>query len=105
MKARLSRVVNRNSLLDDFYLSSSSFSLHRWGVTGVCMEYEDMFPFDGLVQSIRHRQAYSKNDIEKINQLARHTTQFTQLLMEHSRFGMIGWESRLPSMQSFLEVI
>ena len=45
--------------------------LHRWGVTGICMEYEDMFPFEGIVQSIRHQQAYSKADIEKINQLAK----------------------------------
>jgi hexosaminidase len=34
------------------------------------MEYEDMFPFDGIVDSVKHKQAYTKNDIEKINQLA-----------------------------------
>lgn len=45
--------------------------LNKWGVTGLCIEYEDMFPFDGIVQSIKHKQAYTKNDIEKINQLAK----------------------------------
>ena len=44
--------------------------LRRWGVTGVCMEYEDMFPFDSIVQSVRHKQAYTKNEIKIINQLA-----------------------------------
>jgi hexosaminidase len=45
--------------------------LHKWGVTGICMEYEDMFPFDGIVSSIKHKQAYTKEDIEQINQLAK----------------------------------
>ncbi len=44
--------------------------LHKWGVNGICMEYEDMFPFDGIVNSIKHKQAYTKDDIEKINKLA-----------------------------------
>jgi len=35
------------------------------------MEYEDMFPFSGIVDSIKHAQAYTKNDIKKINQLAK----------------------------------
>ncbi|CAF1083688.1 unnamed protein product [Adineta ricciae] len=45
--------------------------LHQWGVKGICMEYEDMFPFDGIVRSIKHKQAYTKEDIETINQLAK----------------------------------
>ncbi|CAF0863293.1 unnamed protein product [Adineta steineri] len=45
--------------------------LHKWGATGICIEYEDMFPFDGIVSSIKHKQAYTKDDIEKINQLAK----------------------------------
>ncbi len=45
--------------------------LHQWGVIGICMEYEDMFPFDGIVDSIKHQQAYTKTDIEQINQLAK----------------------------------
>ena len=35
------------------------------------MEYEDMFPFDGIVSNIKHKQAYTKEDIEKINNLAK----------------------------------
>ncbi|CAF3510843.1 unnamed protein product [Rotaria sp. Silwood1] len=45
--------------------------LHKWGANGICMEYEDMFPFDGIVSNIRHKQAYTKNDIERINKLAK----------------------------------
>ena len=44
--------------------------LHQWGAHGICIEYEDMFPFDGIVANVKHKQAYSKTDIEKINQLA-----------------------------------
>ncbi|CAF4111233.1 unnamed protein product [Adineta steineri] len=45
--------------------------IRKWGATGVCMEYEDMFPFDGIVSNITHKQAYTKNDIENINKLAK----------------------------------
>ncbi|CAF4796846.1 unnamed protein product, partial [Rotaria sp. Silwood1] len=45
--------------------------LNKLGATGICMEYEDMFPFNGIVNSIKHKQAYTKDDIEKINQLAK----------------------------------
>ena len=44
--------------------------LHQWGAQGICMEYEDMFPFDGIVNSIKHQQAYTKADIATINRLA-----------------------------------
>ncbi|CAF1611125.1 unnamed protein product [Adineta ricciae] len=44
--------------------------IRKWGATGICMEYEDMFPFDGIVSSAKHKQAYTKEDIEKINNLA-----------------------------------
>jgi hypothetical protein len=30
-----------------------------------------MFPFDGIVANIKHKQAYTKDDIEKINNLAK----------------------------------
>jgi hypothetical protein len=45
--------------------------LNKWGATGICIEYEDMFPFDGILSSIKHKQAYTKDDIEKINKLAK----------------------------------
>jgi hypothetical protein len=45
--------------------------LHKWGVIGICMEYEDMFPFDGIVSNTKHKQAYTKDDIKQINKLAK----------------------------------
>ena len=44
--------------------------LRKWGAQGICMEYEDVFPFEGLLASVKHQQAYTKVEIEKINQLA-----------------------------------
>ncbi|CAF1480139.1 unnamed protein product, partial [Didymodactylos carnosus] len=45
--------------------------LKKWGAVGVCMEYEDVFPFDGIVKDIRHKQAYTVNDIQQINTWAK----------------------------------
>jgi hypothetical protein len=45
--------------------------LHKWGAVGICMEYEDMFPYEGIVNNIKHKQAYTKDDINKINKLAK----------------------------------
>jgi len=40
--------------------------LKHIGVTGVLMEYEDMFPFQGLLQSIANKAAYNVSDIKTI---------------------------------------
>ena len=45
--------------------------LRKWGASGICIEYEDMFPFDGFLRNIKHKQAYTKEDIAKINKLAK----------------------------------
>jgi hypothetical protein len=45
--------------------------LHKWGAIGICIEYEDMFPFDGIVSNTKHKQAYTKDDIKQINKLAK----------------------------------
>lgn len=44
--------------------------LRKWGANGICIEYEDMFPFEGVVSDVKHKYAYTKKDIKKINQLA-----------------------------------
>ena len=36
------------------------------GATGVIMEYEEMFPFEGKLAAITAENAYSKEDIKKI---------------------------------------
>ncbi|ODM88604.1 Hexosaminidase D [Orchesella cincta] len=40
------------------------------GATGVLLEYEDMFPFHGKLQSIANKQAYSESDIKTILEAA-----------------------------------
>ncbi|CAF1453758.1 unnamed protein product, partial [Didymodactylos carnosus] len=45
--------------------------LKKWGAIGICIEYEDVFPFDGILKDIRHKQAYTVNNIKQINKWAR----------------------------------
>lgn len=40
--------------------------LARLGATGILIEYEDMFPYDGPLASIAAANAYSKDDIRRI---------------------------------------
>lgn len=45
--------------------------LKNIGVTGVLMEYEDMFPFHGKLAGITNRAAYNASDIKTILDLAK----------------------------------
>ncbi|CAL8137253.1 unnamed protein product [Orchesella dallaii] len=45
--------------------------LRKIGVTGVLMEYEDMFPFHGKLQSIANKAAYNVSDIKTILGIAK----------------------------------
>jgi len=40
--------------------------LKNIGVTGILMEYEDMFPYHGRLQAITNKKAYTKSDIKSI---------------------------------------
>ncbi len=72
--------------------------LHKWGVTGICMEYEDMFPFKGIVNSIKHAQAYTKNDIKKINQLAKNNhLDVMPLLQTYGKYRRITYKKKAIS--------
>ena len=53
-----------------YYEKLFSF-LKQLGATGLLIEYEDMFPFTDRLSIIKHDFAYTKNDIEKILQLAK----------------------------------
>ncbi|CAF0807773.1 unnamed protein product [Rotaria sp. Silwood1] len=44
--------------------------LKQLGATGLLIEYEDMFPFTDHLSILRHGLAYTKDDIQKILQLA-----------------------------------
>jgi hexosaminidase len=45
--------------------------LKNYGATGLILEYEDMFPFKGNLESVKHGNAYSYDTIKMINQLAK----------------------------------
>ncbi|CAG7828947.1 unnamed protein product, partial [Allacma fusca] len=45
--------------------------LKQSGVTGILVEYEDMFPYHGKLRDIANRESYSKANIKKLNELAK----------------------------------
>jgi hypothetical protein len=53
----------------DYYEKLFPF-LKQLGATGLLIEYEDMFPFTDRLAIIQHGLAYSKDDIQRILQLA-----------------------------------
>ncbi|CAI9725618.1 hexosaminidase D-like [Octopus vulgaris] len=47
------------------------FPLFRqWGATSLLLEYEDMFPYQNDLKELAAKHAYSKDDIQRIQQLA-----------------------------------
>jgi hexosaminidase len=40
--------------------------IKTWGATGILLEYEDMFPFEGLLKEIAASNHYTKSDIYSI---------------------------------------
>ena len=45
--------------------------LKDYGATGILLEYEDTFPFEGELAEARHGHAYSFDDIKTIKKLAK----------------------------------
>lgn len=54
-----------------FYFEKLFPLLRKWGAHGICLEYEDMFPFEGILEKVKHKQAYTKEEIDRINELAK----------------------------------
>ncbi len=44
--------------------------IKKHGATGVILEYEDMFPFEGILKDVRHGNAYTKEDVWHLSDLA-----------------------------------
>jgi hexosaminidase len=59
------------------------------GATGILLEYEDMFPFTGVLQEARHGNAYSLNDIIMIRQIARENGMYIVPLIQ--TYGHLEW--------------
>lgn len=53
------------------YLNQLFPLLSQWGVSGVLIEYEDMFPYDGRLFELRNSAgSYSRDDIREIQTIA-----------------------------------
>eukprot|EP00794_Sanderia_malayensis_P007244 gene7244-8052_t len=48
------------------YLIEVTPLLKKLGATGILIEYEDMFPYDGILQGISSRNAYKRDDIKRL---------------------------------------
>lgn len=47
------------------YLISLLPELQKAGASGILLEYEDMFPFDGEIENIKAKNAYRRRDVYK----------------------------------------
>lgn len=52
------------------YLEELFPKLVQWGATGLLIEYEDSFPFEGQFEKVKGSFSFSVDDINKINQMA-----------------------------------
>ena len=53
------------------YLKDLFPVLRQWGATGLCIEWEDMLPFEGRFEVVRSPDAYSRKDVAAILAAAR----------------------------------
>ncbi|XP_028669657.2 beta-N-acetylhexosaminidase [Erpetoichthys calabaricus] len=67
---RLVHLDLKGAALKVSYLEQVFPLLSTLGATGILLEYEDMFPFEGDFAMLRSPHAYSIEDVEKIQQLA-----------------------------------
>lgn len=77
--------------------------LSQLGATGLLIEYEDMFPYSGLLlQNVSALNAYTRNDIRSINRLAKqHNLHVTPLVQT---FGHLEFLLKLREFRHLREV-
>lgn len=77
--------------------------LRKLGATGILIEYEDMFPFEGEIQNISARNCYSKQDIITIQKIARDNKLVVIPLVQ--TFGHLEFVLKLDKYKAFREVL
>lgn len=80
--------------------------IKKYGATGILLEYEDMFPYTGVLKVVRHGNAYSKADIKLILKLAKdndltvmplvQTYGHLEWLLKHKNFAHLREEPEYP---------
>lgn len=72
------------------------------GATGILIEYEDMFPFDGKIKDISAGNSYTKDDISTIQNLARENHLMVIPLIQ--TFGHLEFILKLDKYKDYREV-
>lgn len=75
------------------YFKSLIPMLKKFGATGILIEYEDTFPFEGILAEARYGYAYSKDDIKLIKQLAKDNN--LKLIPLIQTYGHLEWLLKL----------
>uniref|UniRef100_V5GYD2 beta-N-acetylhexosaminidase n=1 Tax=Anoplophora glabripennis TaxID=217634 RepID=V5GYD2_ANOGL len=76
--------------------------LSKLGSTGILMEYEDMFPYSGELNNISALNAYSLEDIRKINEMAKENNLKVIPLIQ--TFGHMEFILKLSDYKNYREV-
>ncbi|XP_064480153.1 hexosaminidase D-like [Ornithodoros turicata] len=76
--------------------------LRNIGATGLLIEYEDTFPYDGELSELRHPEAYSQECILQIQQMAKHSNLIVVPLVQ--TFGHLEFVLKLQQFFEFREM-
>ncbi|KZC10980.1 PREDICTED: hexosaminidase D-like [Dufourea novaeangliae] len=76
--------------------------LKKLGATGILIEYEDMFPFEGKIQDISAGNCYTKRDIENIQEIANENKLIVIPLVQ--TFGHMEFVLKLDKYKDYREV-
>lgn len=84
------------------YIKKIFTLISNLGATGVLLEYEDMFPYEGDIEDIKALNAYSSEDIEVIVQEAKINNLMIIPLVQ--TFGHLEYVLKLEKYQKFREL-
>ncbi|NWI11072.1 HEXDC Hexosaminidase, partial [Crypturellus soui] len=89
------------------YLEQLFPLLSQLGASGILVEYEDMFPFQGELETLRSPYAYSEEDVERIQQLAElnrlevvplvQTFGHAEFILKHEKYQHLREVERFPN--------
>ena len=75
--------------------------IREFGATGVLIEYEDMFPYEGILADARSAFAYNHSDIEYIKKLAKDNNLYLIPLVQ--TYGHLEWLLKLKKFSHLRE--
>lgn len=76
--------------------------LKKLGATGILIEYEDMFPFEGSIQNISAGNCYTRKDIANIQKIAKENELIVIPLIQ--TFGHLEFVLKLEAYKDYREV-